>query len=90
VSTRNPRPAERPGHAYRRSAPGAPIRADVRLTNNKGFTRRFSSWENVAAWLTSNSFLGGSSAVTSIRLVHIAAQADTAKRAAAAPGPEGQ
>jgi len=54
-----------------------PIRADVRLTNNEGFTRRFSTWEDVSAWLASPDFLKGSPCVTSVRVINQAAQAVT-------------
>jgi hypothetical protein len=58
------------------------IRADVRLTSSEGFTKRFETWEGVAAWLTSPDFLKGSAAVSSVRLVHQAAQEDAARRPA--------
>ena len=66
----------RDGHPRRpRGTGGAAIRADVRLVDGEGFTRRFQNWTEVANWLTSPSYVKGSPAVSTIRLVHVAAQA---------------
>ena len=65
----------------------APIRADVRLTNSAGFSRRFENWESVAEWLASASFLKGTPNVTSVRIVCQQVQADAVRRpAATGPG----
>ena len=68
--------APRPGSTRPRR--DAPIRVDVRLTDNKGFTRRFGTWEAVSDWLSSPEFLRGTPAITSVRVVHLAAQAGKA------------
>jgi hypothetical protein len=52
----------------------APIRADVRLTNSEGFTRRFQTWNDVSAWLASPEFIKGSPAISSMRLINQASQ----------------
>ena len=54
--------------------PAAAIRADVRLTSGDGFTRYFSAWTEVAEWLGSPGYLAKSGTVSSVRLVHSAAQ----------------
>jgi hypothetical protein len=65
MSARNPKSFPRRGPIL-----SAPIRVDVRLTSNEGFTKRFGTWEEVTAWLASPGFLKGTPAVTSIRIVH--------------------
>jgi hypothetical protein len=55
--------------------PSSAVRADVRLTNGKGFTRRFGTWDEVRAWLGSPEFIKGTPAISSVRLIHKAAQA---------------
>jgi hypothetical protein len=58
---------------------GAPIRADVRLTNSESFTKFFRTWNDVSAWLASPEFIKGSAAISSMRLIHQAAQAGGAQ-----------
>jgi hypothetical protein len=61
----------------RRGAAASRIRADVRLVTGEGFTRRFQNWAEVANWLTSPAYVKGSDAITTVRLIHTAAQRDT-------------
>jgi hypothetical protein len=66
--------ASRPRSRLRSPVRAAAIRADVRLTNSEGFTKRFTTWGEVSAWLASPDFLKGSAAVSSVRLLHYDAQ----------------
>ena len=57
----------------------APIRADVRLSNAEGFTKFFRTWDDVHTWMASPGFAMSSAGITSIRLIHQAAQAGGAQ-----------
>jgi hypothetical protein len=54
----------------------ASIRIDVRLTRDEGFSKYFAAWGELARWLESPAFTGQSDLVSSIRVIHVAAQAD--------------
>jgi hypothetical protein len=79
------RRTRQPGRYPNRRGPvlSSPIRADVRLTDSQGFTRRFSTWQDVHAWMGSAEFTRESGAVTSIRII---AQSTQAGGAAKNPG----
>lgn len=67
----------RGGHQRRpRGTTAAAIRADIRLVSGEGFTRRFANWAEVGAWLTSPAYIKGSPAISTVRLIHTAAQRD--------------
>jgi len=70
----------RPRPAHAKAIP-AVVRADVCLVAGGGFVRRFGSWDEARDWLQSPGLVRQLPGISSIKLVHVAAQRDAAPTA---------